>query len=106
MNVIKAAYEQTGQQVVVLIDEYDKPMLESLHDKELQDQFRSLLVAFYSVLKTADPYLRLVFITGVTKFAQMSIFSTLNQLIDISLEKTYETLCGMTRTEIEQNFAP
>ena len=81
-------------------------MLESLHDKELQDQFRSLLVAFYSVLKTADPYLRLVFITGVTKFAQMSIFSTLNQLIDISLEKTYETLCGMTRTEIEQNFAP
>lgn len=55
MNVIKAAYEQTGQQVVVLIDEYDKPMLESLHDKELQDQFRSLLVAFYSVLKTARP---------------------------------------------------
>ena len=106
MNVIKAAYEQTGQQVVVLIDEYDKPMLESLHDKELQDQFRNILVAFYSVLKDADPYLRLVFITGVTKFAQMSIFSTLNQLIDISLEKTYETLCGMTRTEIEQNFAP
>ena len=87
MNVIKAAYEQTGQQVVVLIDEYDKPMLESLHDKELQDQFRNILVAFYSVLKDADPYLRLVFITGVTKFAQMSIFSTLNQLIDISLEK-------------------
>ena len=80
MNVIKAAYEQTGQQVVVLIDEYDKPMLESLHDKELQDQFRSILVAFYSVLKDADPFLRLVFITGVTKFAQMSIFSTLNQL--------------------------
>lgn len=55
MNVIKAAYEQTGQQVVVLIDEYDKPMLESLHDKELQDQFRNILVAFYSVLKMPTP---------------------------------------------------
>lgn len=106
MNVIKAAYEQTGQPVVVLIDEYDKPMLESLHDEDLQEQFRTILVAFYSVLKSADPYLRLVFITGVTKFAQMSIFSTLNQLIDISLDKSYEALCGMTRLEIEQTFAP
>ena len=106
MNVIKAAYKQTGQQVVVLIDEYDKPMLESMHDKELQDQFRNILVAFYSVLKDADPYLKLIFITGVTKFAQICIFSTLNQLIDISLEKDYETLCGMTRTEIEQTFTP
>lgn len=106
MNVIKAAYEQTGQEVVVLIDEYDKPLLESLYDKELQDQFRKILVAFYSVLKDADPCLKLIFITGVTKFAQMSIFSTLNQLKDISLNKSYETLCGMTRREIETNFSP
>lgn len=106
MNVIKAAHAQTGHRVVVLIDEYDKPLLESIHDKPLQEQFRSLLVGFYSVLKDADPHLKFVFITGVTKFAQMSIFSTLNQLIDISLDKAYETLCGMTRTEIEQTFAP
>lgn len=106
MNVIKAAYQQTGQKVVVLIDEYDKPMLESFHEPELQEQFRSTLVAFYSVLKDADPYLRLIFITGVTKFAQMSIFSTLNQLKDISLDRRYETLCGMTRQEIENTFSP
>lgn len=106
MNVIKAAYEQTGQQVVVLIDEYDKPMLESFHNKELQDEFRKILVAFYSVLKDADPYLKLIFITGVTKFAQMSIFSTLNQLKDISLNRAYDTICGMTCKEIETTFAP
>lgn len=106
MNVIKAAREKTGQQVVVLIDEYDKPLLESFHDKELQEQFRNILVSFYSVLKDADPYLKLIFITGVTKFAQVSIFSTLNQLKDISLNKDYESLCGMTATEIEKNFAP
>lgn len=105
-NVIKAAYEQTGQQVVVLIDEYDKPMLESFHDKHLQEEFRKILVAFYSVLKDADPYLQLIFITGVTKFAQMSIFSTLNQLKDISLNQAYEGICGMTRKEIETTFGP
>lgn len=106
MNVIEAAYKQTGKLVVVLIDEYDKPMLESMHDKELQEEFRGILVAFYSVLKTADPFLRLVFITGVTKFAQMSIFSTLNQLKDISLDRRYETLCGLTQQEIEDTFSP
>lgn len=106
MNVIKAAYEKTGQPVVILIDEYDKPLLESFHDKALQDDFRGILVSFYSVLKDADPYLKLVFITGVTKFAQMSIFSTLNQLKDISLDKAYEGICGMTGTEIETTFSP
>lgn len=105
-NVIKAAYKQTGQQVVVLIDEYDKPLLESFHDKKLQEEFRKILVGFYSVLKDADPYLKLIFVTGVTKFAQMSIFSTLNQLIDISLEQTYEGICGMTCKEIERTFSP
>lgn len=106
MSVIEAAYKQTGQQVVVLIDEYDKPLLESLHDKELQGEFRKILVAFYSVLKSADSYLKLIFVTGVTKFAQMSIFSTLNQLIDISLEQSYDEICGMTRREIEATFSP
>ena len=78
----------------------------SLHDKELRINFEPSLLPFYSVLKTADPYLRLVFITGVTKFAQMSIFSTLNQLMILVLRKPTKLFGGMTRTEIEQNFAP
>ena len=106
MQVIKEAYRQTGRGVVVLIDEYDKPLLRSMHNPELQDKFREMLTAFYTVLKSADPWLRFVFITGVTKFAQMGIFSTLNQLIDISFDPQYNALCGMTRPEIEANFVP
>lgn len=106
MNVIREASLQTGRGVVVLIDEYDKPLLRSFHDEKLQHQFRAHLTAFYTVLKDADPWLRYVFITGVTKFAQMSVFSELNQLTDISQLPQYATLCGMTRSEIEANFAP
>lgn len=106
MNVIKRAAEQTGRGVVVLIDEYDKPMLRSMNNEKLQDQFREMLTAFYTVLKDADEWLRFVFITGVTKFAQMGIFSTLNQLADISFAPDYGALCGMTCTEIETTFAP
>lgn len=90
---------------VVLVD-FKVILWKSLDNKELQEQFRNILVGFYSVLKSADPYLKLIFITGVTKFAQMSIFSTMNQLKDISLNKAYESICGMTATEIEANFAP
>ena len=106
MNVIRNAYEQTGRRVVVLIDEYDKPLLRSFHDEALQADFRETITAFYSVLKSADPWLQFVFITGVTKFAQMGIFSNLNQLNDISFDSAYNTLCGMTRSEIEATFAP
>ena len=106
MTVIRRAYEQTGRRVVVLIDEYDKPMLRSFDNPELQHEFRETLMAFYTVLKDADAYLQFVFITGVTKFAQMGIFSNLNQLQDISLHPAYTTLCGMTRAEIEAVFAP
>lgn len=105
-TVIRRAYEQTGRRVVVLIDEYDKPMLQTFDNTDLQDDFRKTLTAFYTVLKDADPYLQFVFITGVTKFAQMGIFSTLNQLNDISFDLEYNTLCGMTRTEIEATFEP
>lgn len=104
--IIEQAYRKTGHPVVVLIDEYDKPLLRSFHDEELQRQFRNTLTAFYTVLKSADRYLRLVFITGVTKFAQMSVFSELNQLNDISMDYAYADLCGMTSTEIEATFAP
>ena len=106
MTVIRRACERTGRRVVVLIDEYDKPLLRSFHNEALQHEFRELLTAFYTVLKDADPWLQFVFITGVTKFAQMGIFSNLNQLNDISFDLDYNTLCGMTRTEIETTFAP
>lgn len=105
-TVIKRAYEQTGRRVVVLIDEYDKPMLRTFDNPQLQEDFRETLTAFYTVLKSSDAYLQFVFITGVTKFAQMGIFSTLNQLNDISFDLEFNTLCGMTRTEIETVFAP
>lgn len=104
MEVIRKAYEKSGRGVVVLIDEYDKPLLRSFHDEELQKDFRETLTAFYTVLKDADPWLRFVFITGVTKFAQVGIFSNLNQLNDISFDKEYAALCGMTREEIEATF--
>ena len=105
-TVIRSAYEQTGRRVVILIDEYDKPMLRAIGNEELQEQFRETLTAFYTVLKSADAWTQFVFITGVTKFAQMGIFSTLNQLNDISFVPAYDTLCGMTRPEIESTFTP
>ena len=106
MEVIQKAYEKTGRGVVVLIDEYDKPLLNSFQDEELQRAFRDTLTAFYTVLKSADQWLRFVFITGVTKFAQMGIFSNLNQLVDISLTRPYASLCGITLEEIEATFEP
>lgn len=106
MNVIRSAYEKTGLRVVVLIDEYDKPLLRAIHDEELQTRYRNLLTAFYTVLKSADKWLQFVFITGVTKFAQVGIFSNLNQLMDISLDHRFSDLCGLTAQEIEANCAP
>jgi hypothetical protein len=104
-TIIRRACEQTGRRVVVLVDEYDKPMLQTFDNPDMQEDFRKTLTAFYTVLKSADPYLQFVFITGVTKFAQMGIFSTLNQLNDISLDLEYNTLCGMTCAEIKATFA-
>ena len=106
MEVIKKANEKTGRGVVVLIDEYDKPLLNSFHDEALQKAFRETLTAFYTVLKSADQWLRFVFITGVTKFAQMGIFSNLNQQKDISLDPRYAALCGLTGDEIRADFVP
>lgn len=106
MSVIENAYRQTGQRVVVLVDEYDKPLLQTFQNNALQDDFRSTLMAFYTVLKSAGAFLKFVFITGVTKFAQVGVFSTLNHLDDISLSMDYTALCGLTRAEIEANFAP
>jgi Protein of unknown function (DUF1703)./Predicted AAA-ATPase. len=104
MAVIEKACLKTGKRVVVLIDEYDKPLLNSFHDEVLQQSFRKMLTAFYTVLKDADQWLQFVLITGVTKFAQMGIFSNLNQLLDISFDPNFVDICGMTRTEIERDF--
>lgn len=105
-GAIRRASEQAGCGVVVLVDEYDKPLLQALGDDALIDDYRKTLKAFYGVLKSSDRYLRFVFLTGVTKFAQVSVFSDLNQLQDISLWPDYATLCGITLDELLQNFRP
>ena len=105
-GVIQRACEQTGKGVVVLVDEYDKPLLQALHDEKLMEAYRTTLKAFYGVLKSVDRYLRFVFLTGVTKFSQVSVFSDLNQLNDISMDYDFGTLCGITYQELLQNFSP
>ena len=105
-GVIRRAYEQTGSSVVVLVDEYDKPLLQALGNDVLLDEYRKTLKAFYGVLKSADRYLRFVFLTGVTKFSQVSVFSDLNQLQDITLWPDYGTLCGITLQELLDTFQP
>ena len=104
--IIRRASEQCGCGVVVLVDEYDKPLLQALGDDALLDDYRKTLKAFYGVLKSSDRYLRFVFLTGVTKFAQVSVFSDLNQLNDISMKPQYATICGITRQELENTFIP
>lgn len=104
--VIERASEKTGRGVVVLVDEYDKPLLQALENETLLEEYRSTLKAFYGVLKSADRYLRFVFLTGVTKFSQVSVFSDLNQLNDISMKPPYATACGITLQELKDTFAP
>ena len=104
--VIEQASLKTGKGVVVLVDEYDKPLLQAITRPKLFEDYRQTLKAFYGVLKSADAYLRFVFLTGVTKFSQISVFSDLNQLNDISLDYSYATLCGITREELKSTFEP
>ena len=104
-EVLCAAHEQTGRRAVVLIDEYDKPMLDVLDtDVTLEDRHRNVLKAFYSVFKAADKHLQFVLLTGVTKFSQVSVFSGFNQPKDISMDARYETLCGITQEELDRYF--
>mgnify|MGYP002228017850 FL=1 len=88
------------------MDEYDKPLLQAINNLELLDDYRQTLKAFYGVLKSADRYLRFVFLTGVTKFSQVSVFSDLNQLNDINMKPPYATVCGITRQELVDTFTP
>lgn len=103
-GVIARAAEKEGCGVVILIDEYDKPILQTLRDPELQAEHRAQLKAFYSVLKTQDRYIKFAFLTGVTKFGKVSVFSDLNNLTDISMDHRYISICGMTEEELLTNF--
>ena len=105
VEVLRAAHERTGCRAVVLIDEYDKPILDVLDvDAALEDRHRNVLKAFYSVFKAADEHLQFVLLTGVTKFSQVSVFSGFNHPKDISMDGRYEALCGITQEEIERYF--
>ena len=99
-ELITTAYEISGKQVVVLIDEYDAPMLDVAHDKETLDVLRNVMRNFYSPLKMCEPMLRFVFLTGITKFSQVSIFSELNNIKNISLDDEYAGVCGITKEEL------
>ena len=103
-GVIARAAEKEGCGVVILIDEYDKPILQTLRAPDLQAEHRAQLKAFYSVLKTQDRYIKFAFLTGVTKFGKVSVFSDLNNLTDISMDHRYISICGMTEKELLTNF--
>ncbi len=103
-NLIQNIFEKTGKQVVILIDEYDKPLLHNIDNKEQFDKTRNALKAFYSVLKSQDRYIRFGFLTGVTRFGKVSVFSDLNNLNDISESPDYSGLCGITEKEMLETF--
>ncbi len=103
-NVIKAAHQKTGEQAVILIDEYDAPLLDNLHDQEKLIKIRMLLRDFFSPLKDCGNNIRFLFLTGITKFSQLSIFSELNHLLNISMLPQYAAICGITEEELLSNF--
>ena len=102
--VIRYAYEKTGHPVVILVDEYDKPMLQAIGNEELQNEYRGILKGFYGALKSQDRYIRFALLTGVTKFGKVSVFSDLNNLQDLSMDARYQALCGMTEDEVVRYF--
>ena len=103
-KVIKAAYEKTGQRVVILVDEYDKPLLQAIGNRELQDEYRGTLKGFYGALKSMDGCIKFAMLTGVTKFGKVSVFSDLNNLRDISLDYDFHSICGITEQELLSYF--
>ena len=105
-HLLQKAVEQTGQAAVVLVDEYDKPLLEVMEEPSLLDHNRSVFKGFFSTLKSHDRYIRFSLLTGVTKFSQVSIFSDLNHLVDISMEKRFSGICGITEAELHEYLLP
>lgn len=103
--LIQTLFQKTKQQVVVLIDEYDKPLLETFDAPERNKRFRTQLKSFYEVLKKSDAYIRFAFLTGITKFSKIVLFSGLNNLVDITLEDNYSAICGFTEEELTSHFA-
>jgi len=103
-KLIRQTYQKYNQKVVILIDEYDKPILDNIEDTETAKIIREELKNFYSVIKGADEYLKFVFITGVSKFSRVSLFSGLNNLDDITLDRHYATICGYTQHDVETSF--
>lgn len=99
-ELIQAAYNKTGKKVVILIDEYDAPLLDVVHEETMLPILRNVMRNFYSPLKASDPYLRFVFLTGITKFSQLSIFSELNNLTNISMNEAFGGICGITKEEV------
>ena len=106
IGLVERAYEQTGHKVVVIIDEYDAPLLDVVHEKENLKALRQIMQNFYSPLKMLDPYLEFTFITGITKFSQLSIFSELNNLDNISMFDQYSAICGISKTELTTVMKP
>ena len=107
-GIMRRACEKTGQRVVVLVDEYDKPLLQTLDAEQqaLHEKNRNILAGFYSAIKSCDQYIQFVFLTGVTKFSKLSVFSGLNNLNDISLDDAYAGICGITDAELRSAFTP
>ena len=105
-GVVKRAYKKTGQKVVIIIDEYDAPLLDVLHEKDNLKPLRLIMQNFYSPIKKLDPYLEFTFITGITKFSQLSIFSELNNLDNISMFDQYSAICGISKTELTTAMKP
>ncbi len=104
MNVVIKAYEKTGKKVVILIDEYDKPLTDTIGMPEVQDQNRTILQSFYGIMKKADQYIRFAFLTGVTRYGKLGIFSAANNPDDISMSKKYASICGITENELHKYF--
>jgi hypothetical protein len=103
-GVIQRAYEKTGSKVVILVDEYDKPLLQAFGNSELMEDYRTTLKAFYGVEKSMGAYIQLAFFTGVTKFSKVSVFSDLNNLFDLSLDHRYTGICGISEQELHEYF--
>ena len=105
-NLLIKVNQKTGMRCVILVDEYDKPLLDLIDKPEMQEHNKAVFKGFFSNLKSCDEYIRFVFITGVTKFHKVSIFSDLNQLKDISLNEEFSGICGITESELKENFVP
>jgi hypothetical protein len=105
-NLIERVFEKTGKQVVILIDEYDKPLLESMNNQTLNEEVRAALKSFYGAIKSADACIRFTMLTGVTRFSKVSVFSDLNNLNEIGMDRAFAGICGITETELLDNFSP